>query len=556
MTDKKEIVKILSEMADLMEFNGENRFKVNAFRNGANVLRKLDESIDALIKNNELKNVKGIGKGLQSVILEYTETGKVFDYEELKNDAPVGIKDLMKIRGLGAKKIRVLHDELGINSIGELEYACKENRLGLLKGFGEKTQEKILKEIKNVQVYSNFILLVHAEEIVDELKEIISEVDNVKYTSVSGEFRRSMEIISSVELVINLKDAKKLGNRLKKSYSQIIIEDDKIIINDFPVPVVLHLSKSEDEFFKKLFITTGSKEFLSKLKVNEKNLKGNNEEEIFKDLKSVIIIPEMREEEYFTLKKKFQKPTELSLSHFNGMLHFHTDFSDGRRTLEEMIDYAVEKDFQFAAVCDHSKAAFYANGLSEERVLIQKEEIKKLNSKKKIRILQGIECDILRDGDLDYNKDFLPEFDFIVASVHSRFNLDEDEMTKRILKAVENPNTDLLGHPSGRLLLSREPYKFKVKKIIDACAANDVAVEINANPRRLDLDWRYIFYAREKGCLFSVNPDAHSFTDVDYLKYGVGIARKGGLQPEEIINCYSFDEFKEFLSRKVKRNIQ
>ena len=211
-----------------------------------------------------------------------------------------------------------------------------------------------------------------------------------------------------------------------------------------------------------------------------------------------------------------------------------------------MLSEAQKEGFEYAAVCDHSKFAVYANGLSEERVLLQKQEITEIASQYKLHIFQGVESDILPNGDMDYTKDFLGNFDFVVASIHSRFNMDEAEMTKRIIKAVENPYTDLLGHPSGRLLLSRDPYKFDVKKVIDACAANSVAIEINASPQRLDLDWRWIYYAREKDCLFSINPDAHSIENISYIKYGILTARKGGVKNSEVINCLPLEDFKKF----------
>jgi DNA polymerase (family 10) len=263
----------------------------------------------------------------------------------------------------------------------------------------------------------------------------------------------------------------------------------------------------------------------------------------------------MREEEYFSLKEKYRKNSDLELSKMQGLLHFHTTFSDGRDTLDSMIAKAKELGFNYATVCDHSKSAFYANGLNEERILEQKKILKKFSEENHFVVLQGIESDILSNGSLDYSNEFLKNIDFVVASVHSQFNLSESEMTKRIISAIENPYTDLLGHPTGRLLLSRDSYKVDIKKIIDACASNDVAIEINSNPRRLDLDWRWIYYARNKGCKFAINADAHSTEDIIYTKFGISIARKGGIQTNEVINCMTLNEFKNFLKRKAKRNL-
>ncbi|HEX2960893.1 MAG TPA: PHP domain-containing protein [Ignavibacteriales bacterium] len=267
------------------------------------------------------------------------------------------------------------------------------------------------------------------------------------------------------------------------------------------------------------------------------------------------VIPEMREKEYFSAPEKLRKNSELGILDFRGLLHFHTTYSDGKNTLTEMAEAAKDNVFTYLAVCDHSKAAFYANGLTEARVLEQKKEIEKVSRSLDIPIFHGVESDILKDGELDYDTDFMKNFQFVVASVHSRFKLSEEEMTSRIIKAVENPYTDLLGHPTGRLLLQRSPYNLDLKKVIDACAANNVAIEINASPNRLDLDWRMIYYAREKGCMFSINPDAHSILGIEEINYGIRVARKGGLQPEEVINCMDLESFKKFLLRKVKRDI-
>ncbi len=554
MPDKKDTIKLLDNIADLMEFKGENKFKIGAYRNGAISIRRFEGDFAKAVEEKELEKIKGIGKGLQAVIYEYFTEGESALYRELKSEVPDGIEELMGIKGLGAKKISLLHKELGISSMGELEYACKENRLALLKGFGDATQNKILEEIEKQKYRSRFVLLNTAGEFAEEIKNKLKQVNEIKKTEITGELRRGMEIISSLDFVLLLDDKNRFLKKIKTIFEYEISDETVSVKEYFSVPVNLHLSYSEEDFIKSLFLTTGSDAFLKELKADSGKIKGKNEEEIFRSLKSSYIIPEMREKEYFKVKKtSLRKNPDLDEKEFKGLLHFHTVFSDGRNTLQEMISAASDRGFKYAAVCDHSKAAFYANGLSEERILKQKEEPEKLSSDDNIYVFQGIESDILSDGGLDYSDDFLSNFHFVAASIHSRFSMDEDQMTKRILKAVENPHTDLLGHPSGRLLLSRDPYKFNVKKIIDACAANKVAIEINANPRRLDLDWRWVYYAREKGCLFSINPDAHSIREIDLIRYGVITGRKGGLTSAEVINCYDLNEFKKFLNRKVKR---
>jgi DNA polymerase (family 10) len=550
MADRREIINLLYNIADLLEFKGENPFKVNAFRNGANVIRKLGDQFDIYLKEKRLGEVKGIGKGLQAVIYDYAEKGESTELKSLLADIPETILELFTIHGLGPKKIKVLYDELDIKSIGELEYACKENRIALLKGFGKTTQEKILTELEKRKYFSNYILLNQADKIASEIESELLSIKAVKQISRTGELRRIREIISEIEFVVLIDKEKPFIEH----FEVIDKQDNRILIKtNYQIPVSIAITKDKESFEKKLLVTTGSNEFLSKCGFDFVKLKGKNESDFFKSLKMNYVIPEMREEEYFSLKEKVRKNSDLEFNKMQGLLHFHTTFSDGRDTLESMIGKAKELGFKYAAVCDHSKSAFYANGLNEERILEEKKLLKKYSDENHFTIYQGIESDILTDGSLDYSNDFLKNIDFVVASVHSQFNLSEADMTKRIIKAIENPYTDLLGHPTGRLLLSRDSYKCDVKKIIDACAANDVAIEINSNPRRLDLDWRWIYYARNKGCMFSINADAHSTEDILYTNYGISIARKGGIQTSEVINCLSADEFKKFLKRKAKR---
>lgn len=552
MSKKSEIIHLLDEISDLMEFAGENKFKVAAFRNGANSIRKTDD-IEEIIKEKNLGKIKGIGKGIRAVIYEYYEKSNSTTLDELKKKAPEGISDLLKIRGIGPKKIRVLYDELGISSLGELEYACRENQLSLLKGFGASTQNKILDEIEKIKKFSKYILLNTADKYSREIIDKLEKVKSIKEVSVSGELRRGMEIISTLIFVLLVDDINKILNKLKQLFN-CEIHKNSVKIKDYPIPVELILTKDKEEFSKELFITTGSKEYLEDIPIDK--IKGSNEQEIFHNLKIPYIIPEIREKEYLNEKdKKLKENSVLKFNDFKGLLHFHTIYSDGKNTLFEMVKKAKELRFEYAVVCDHSRSAFYANGLKKDRILLQNKEIVEFNSQNSFHIFHGIESDILQDGSLDYPEEILKKFDFIVASIHSSFNMEKEEMTKRIIKAVENPYTDLLGHPSGRLLLSRDQFKFDHKRVIDACAASNTVIEINANPRRLDLDWRWIYYAREKGCKFSINPDAHSTDDIELTEYGIMSARKGGIQPKEVINCLDLNDFKKFLLRKTKRNL-
>ncbi|GAB6281438.1 MAG: DNA polymerase/3'-5' exonuclease PolX [Ignavibacterium sp.] len=551
MFNKKELINHLEVIADFLEYNGENPFKINAFRNGANAIRRYEDDFEQLIKEKKLDSIKGIGKALQSIIYEFYENNSSQLYNELKSKIPDSLLEIFQIKGLGPKKISVLNKELSITSIGELEYACKENRLILLKGFGKTTQEKILNEIEKIKINSQFVLLDTADKIQQQLLNLVNDFNSIKEISVTGEFRRNLEIISKIEFVILINDIKIFENELSKKFNFTKNENYYSLSFSINILIIIFVTQTKNDFISKLFFTTGSNEFINKLGIKNISEKITDEEKIFEEIKMEYVAPEMREEQYFEIQnKKFKEPSDLTLEKFKGFFHFHTTFSDGNDSLENMVIAANKLGFEYFIVCDHSKSAFYANGLKEENLIEQKIEIARVGKKLNLPILQGIESDILVNGELDYSDEILKSLDFVVASIHSRFNLSKDEMTQRIIHAVENPFTKVLGHPTGRLLLSRPPYQLDLKKVIDACAENNVAIEINANPHRLDLDWRMIFYAREKGCLFSINPDAHSSEDILLIKYGIMIARKAGLQKEEVINCFSIDEFKNYILKQ------
>ena len=553
MPSKKDTIKLLEEIADMLELKGENKFKIQAYRTGAGSIKKIDTDFDNIVKLKELNKIKGIGPGLQKIIYEFYDTNESSLYKNLREEIPAGFEQLLKIKGLNPAKIMLINSELGVTNLEELEDAIKKNLLVNIKGFGENLQEKILSEIKDHKAYSNYILLSDALRISNDFLNKISNFNSVKSIDKSGELRRGSEIISHMDFVILTSNQKAFFNDLKKVYYFKKLRDKILIKEISDIPVYIFIYEIKNEYLRQLFVNTGSEEFINL--INSKEIKGDSEEEIFSGLKMPFIIPEMREKEYFEQKKKsLLKNSNLTFDYFKGLLHFHTNYSDGKNTLVEMSNAAEELGFRYAAVNDHSKSAYYANGMDENRVLQQRKEIRQINSRNKISLFAGIEADILANGDLDYNNEILSGFDFVIASVHSRFNLNEKEMTGRIIKAVENPFVDVLAHPSGRLLLSRNPYKFDVKKVIDACYANNVAIEINSSPKRLDLEWRWVYYAREKGCLFSINPDAHTISEISYLVYGIMIGRKAGLQPEEVINCFELSKFKKFLSRKVKRN--
>ncbi len=567
MEEKSKYTNALEQIADLLEFKGENPFKINAFRNAVNVLRSQTSDIQSIIKDGSIKNIKGIGKGIQSVIYDIYENGFSSDLEQLNQEIPKGIIDMLEIRGLGPKKIKSIYSEFGISSIDELEAFCKQDKLKSIKGFGEKTQVLILKEIERINSTKDLMLIDSSYHQTKEVSNTLDKIKSIIKYKVTGQVRRSLEVVDKIEFILLVNDLGKftdecntIGLTLTINELPVLNSLDHNFLKDkvnyfkadyFSSIIYFYVFQDEKVFPLLLFITTGSDDFLKEFEL-DKSASFKEEEDIFSKTDNGFIIPEMREIQYYQLDKSKGKNSVLEQNKFKGFFHFHTNYSDGKNTLQEMVNACKNKGFHYAVVCDHSKSAFYANGLNEDKVLLQKKEIEEVTIKAGIKVFHGIESDILKDGELDYDDNFLNNFDFVVASIHSRFQMSESEMTSRIIKAVENPHTNILGHPTGRLLLKRDGYSVDIKKIIDACCVNKVAIEINSHPQRLDLDWRNIYYARNKGCMFSINPDAHSVEDIDLIKFGISIARKGGVQPEEVLNCLSLNDFQNYLKERKK----
>lgn len=556
MSLKKELISLLEDMSELMELKGENKFKIAAFKNGANILRQLD-NLEELLNQNELKNVKGIGKGLLGVINEFIDEGEVKELNDLRSTIPNIMVEMLQIRGMGAKKIKLIYDELSPKDLNDLEELCRQNKIQNLKGFSKKTEESIIDELKRIKESSSKILLHHAFMIGEHIKNDLNELKSVLQCEFVGEMRRIREVISQIELICLVNSDKIFHqdcvNTLHENDLALITEENNklVFVDSRKIRIVIHYFDNEIVFIKNKFFLTGDESFVNKFDLSKKY---KSEQEIFTSSKIQFIIPEMREHEIIE-KNGIQNisNSDLELKAFRGFFHFHSTWSDGNNSIKEMIDEGSSLGFKYFALCDHSKSAYYANGLNEKRLIEQHKEIDEINKNSDFRVYKGIESDILKDGFLDYSDEILKQFEFVVASIHSIFNLEEDEMTRRIISAIENPYTDLLAHPTGRLLLTRDGYKVNIHKVIDACSQNDVAIEINTNPHRLDLDWRNILYARERGVKFSINPDAHSIDGIHDINYGIMIARKGGILASEVINCFEEKEFQKYINRKVKR---
>ena len=549
----KQIATIFDELAVLMELHEENIFKIKSYQNAYLTLRKLATPIQE-IPPEELTALKGVGKAISEKITEYINTGDLAILKKYQDITPLGVQEMLKIDGFGAKKIRTIWKELEIESIGELTYACHENRLMELKGFGLKTQNDLLAKLeffkKNKSQFHFSELESIGVQIVESLKHWFPDVS----IDFCGDFRRKCNTLDKIEILVAVPiEVTPLfipDFEIKSRHKNQI---DAIFSKKYPVTIY---SCNEQEFGSKLFLYTGSKAFVEAFSerasegVDFKNLA--DEKEVFLKSGLSFIRPEQREIEYNFTKNSVSKNSEIiDIQDIKGILHAHSTYSDGIHSLREMALFVKEKGYEYLGITDHSKAAFYANGLQPERVLAQFLEIDVLNQElAPFKIFKGIESDILSDGSLDYPSEILQQFDFIIASVHSNLKMDEARATHRLLRAIENPFTTILGHPTGRLLLSREGYSIDYQLIIDACAANGVVIEINAHPYRLDLDWRWIGYAQDKNVLLSVNPDAHSKEGISLLKYGIYSAQKGGLRAQNCLVSKNVIELDLFFKNK------
>ena len=465
---------------------------------------------------------------------------------------------MLRIPGFGPKKIRVFWKELGVETIGELLYACNENRLIELKGFGQKTQEDLRQKLEYFQKSQGKYLYADLEAPANDLlKTMMEKLPGVEI-SFAGAFRRRCNIVEQIELVAGSDDS--IDHLFDNEWLTLdkSENDTRFCHTSGGIPVVIHHCPVTD-FGSKLFRYTAGEAFLQAFLESTKgqDFKGlGTEEAVFEKASMAYLPPELREQGWaLELARKGEVPQLLEARQIRGVVHAHSTWSDGLHTLEQMARHAQNLGYDYLGITDHSKAAFYANGLKEDRLIAQWKEIDMLNDLlAPFRIFKGIESDILADGSLDYPDEILNQFDFIIASVHSNLRMDQQKATQRILRAVENPFTTILGHPTGRLLLSRAGYPLDHRKIIDACAAHGVAIELNANPYRLDLDWTWIPYALEKGVLIAVNPDAHSTGGMRDIHFGVLSARKGGLTAGCCLTCFGQAEFQRFIETKKGRN--
>ncbi|UEG52333.1 DNA polymerase/3'-5' exonuclease PolX [Mucilaginibacter daejeonensis] len=556
--ENKPIAGRLKLLAQLMELHEQNAFKIRSVANAAFKVDKLPFKL-AGKSIEEMNQIDGIGKSISAYITELLDTGSIADLEDLLKATPDGVVEMLHIKGIGPKKVAIIWNQLGIENTGELYYACNENRLVEAKGFGIKTQDEIKRALEFRMASNGKFLYAQAKHEAHELMTLLKGMFPGALLEFAGDYRRCCDVISELNIVLGTRDAEMgLNNLSTSALLQNITVNSDHINGETANGLLVDIQVTEKRFFYlELFKATGSDDHVKAVQARLNDIvdQPDSEEFIYKKASLPWIPPELREGDSFMNKAIL--PDLIDVYDLKGSIHNHSTWSDGINTLKEMALYCRdEMKLEYLGICDHSKSAVYAKGLSIERVLQQHEEIDRLNQELDgFHIFKGIESDILNDGSLDYPDEILERFDLVVASVHSNLKMDVDKATARIIKAVENPYTTILGHPTGRLLLSRKGYEIDHQKVIDACAANGVVIEINANPLRLDLDWRWHQYAIEKGVLLSINPDAHRVEGFKDMEFGILAARKGGVTKTNCLNALSLEQITAYLAeRRTKRS--
>ncbi|MEP6676238.1 MAG: helix-hairpin-helix domain-containing protein [Ferruginibacter sp.] len=559
--DNYEIADTFSLMGKLMDIHGENSFKSRSYSIAAFHIEKIPEQLSS-IEKDKIAGIKGIGDSSAKKIIELLETGKLKILQEILEKTPAGIIEMMQVKGIGPKKIFIIWKEMGIESIGELLYACEENRLKTVKGFGEKTQQNI---IENIQFYLNnqgSFLYQQAEPFVPQIKGYLEKLFGAGNVLLTGNFLRQMETIDELEFIINSSNDL-IKPKFQSAFPpELLQETTDSLLYKLTNGLRLRLYTGTENMQQRLFNTSASNEFIQAFtekftSVDFTKVNIEDDKSVFQQAGLAYIPVFLRESAMvIDLAQEKKIPEVIQPADIKAIIHCHSNWSDGSDTIENMAKAAAEKGLQYMVISDHSKAAFYAQGLSEERIKEQHHYIDELNSKyPSFKIFKSIECDILNDGQLDYSDSILSTFDLVITSVHSNLKMTEEKAMQRLIKAIENPYTTILGHMTGRLLLSRKGYPVDHKKIIDACAANSVVIELNAHPRRLDMDWRWLRYAVDKNVLISIDPDSHAIEGYSDTRYGVLVAQKAMITKEQNLSSFSLKDFEHFLAtQKLKRN--
>ena len=539
--NNKEIARKFNLLGKVMELHDENPFKVRSYTSAYASLRKVSSPLIEM-SEEELSEIKGVGKAIVGKIVELRDSGSMVTLQRYVDITPPGILEMLQIRGFGPKKVKVIWNQLNIITPGELLMACQENRLVELKGFGMKTQKALQEQL---EFYFASRGQVHYAYVIDEANELLVLLQDrfsQSLVELTGEIRRKMPIVNAIEI---------LTTASEEEMEAFILE----LAEEIPELLsykgyAVEITQVEEAYFgMEQFEKSASKEFLEAADIEYEAYE--EEESIFLEWDMAFVDPEYRESAMAIDQAKYgMLPDLITNEDMLGVVHNHSTYSDGLHTLKEMSDYTRDNGFQYLVMSDHSKAAFYADGLKEDQVEAQWADIDQINASYDdgFRVYKGIEADILNDGSMDYGNDFLSQFEVVVASIHSQLNMDLEKANRRLIKAIENPHTHILGHITGRLLLSRAGYPIDHELIIDACAANGMIIELNANPQRLDIDWTWIPSALEKGVMISINPDAHVRESIHYMQFGVHVARKAGLSKEQCLNSKNADDFARWVA--------
>ena len=583
--DKNKLASLFEEIGSLLTLQEKsNPFEARAYENAARTINGLDGDINQLVREDKLKGTPGLGPRILQRIEEAVQTDNISYLDELRASTPAVKLEMMRIPGVGPKRINTIYDQLHVNSIAELEQACKDDRVAHIPGFGKKTQDKILQGIAFLAQHADRFLYPVAEEEAEKIRSALETLPQIVRLQVAGSLRRRRETVKDIDMVASVADDAGIEDRRiimdfftsqpsvqaitghGDTKSSVVLTSgiamDLRVVNDSQFPYTLHhFSGSREHHIPLrrralsmgmtindygLFKTSGGKEEL---------VPCHDENDLYAALGMDYIEPELRED-MGEIEAAIQHtlPALIQERDLRGVLHVHSTWSDGQNTIREMAEACIARGYTYLGITDHSKFAAYAGGLNEDNLMRQREEIDRLNEEYRGRlyILHGTECDILKDGALDFADHVLARLDFVVASIHSNFQMSQEEQTRRLVGAIANPFVDIVGHSTGRVLLSREGYPLDMDEIIDAAARHNTCIEINAHPSRLDLDWRFVRKARDRGIKIPIDPDAHSLAGIDVMRYGIGVARKGWLRPTDVLNTLEIDELLAFFQQRRK----
>jgi DNA polymerase (family 10) len=582
--DKEKVAGILDELGTLLELQGENPFRCQAYHNASRAIRQISTDLADLVRAGKLNEIPGLGETLQEKITILVTTGELPFYDELRRKTPPDLIEMLRLPAIGPKKVKLLYEQLGLDDLAKLKAACEDGRVADLKGFGKKTQQKILEGLAFLGQVGQRVRLDQALSIAEALLRGLRECPEIVRMELCGSLRRRKETIQDIDILVSSEKPAAVMDRFISlpGVTQVVAHGemkssvvvDTGIYEDRRVSMNADLRVVKDyQFPFALNYFTGSKEHnvalraraqQCRLKLNEYELAGakgqircQEEPDIYHALELDFIAPEMREQTgEIEAAAEHRLPQLITRADLAGTFHCHTNWSDGRASLEEMVETARQLGFQYFGIADHSQSLTVANGLTPERVQRQQREIDAVNSRLgRMRIFKGTECDILPDGRLDFDDQLLASFDYVVASVHTHFNLPEEDMTRRILRAISNPRVTVLGHATGRLLLRRNGYKVDMEAVLQAAAKHGTLVEINAHPMRLDIDWLLCKRAKDLGVKMVINPDAHATQEIAYVDFGIDVARRGWLEQEDVFNTQSLAQVATELAARRKEKV-